>query len=57
MHSFVGLNLQIVVSNHVGIMQCELLKRTQTENFSRPSMWEGLSKRLLPVLALEDTSC
>lgn len=57
MHIFVGLNLQIVVSSHVGIMQCDLLKRIQTGNFSRLSMWEGLSERLLPVLTLEDTSC
>lgn len=55
MHTFVGLNLQIVVSRHVGIMQCKLLKRTQTGKFSRLSMWEGLSKRLLPVSTLEDT--
>lgn len=57
MHIFVGLNLQIVVASRVGIMQCKLLKRTQTEKFSRLSMWEGLSERLLPVLTLEDTSC
>lgn len=30
-HSFVGFNLQIVVASHMGIMQCKLLKRTQTE--------------------------
>ena len=52
---FVGLNLQTVMSGHVGIMQCKLLKRTQTVKFSRLSMWEGLSERLLPVLTLEDT--
>lgn len=57
MHIFVGLNLQIVVSSHVGIMQCKLLKRTQTGNFSRLSVWEGLSERLLPVSTLGDTSC
>lgn len=57
MHTFVGLNLQIVVAIHVGIMQCKRLKRTQTGKFSRLSMWEGLSERLLPVLTLEDTSC
>ena len=57
MHTFVGLNLQIVVASHMGIMQCKLLKRTQTGKFSRLSMWEGLSERLLPVVTLEDTSC
>lgn len=57
MHTFVGLNLQIVVAGREGIMQCKLLQRTQTGKFSRPSLWEGLSERLLPVLTLEDTSC
>lgn len=56
-HIFVGLNLQIVMSCHVGIIQHKLLKRTQTVKFSRLSMWEGLSERLLPVLTLEDTTC
>lgn len=56
MHIFVGLNLQIVMSGHVGIMQRKLLKRTQTVKFSRLSMWEGLCERLLPVLTLEDTT-
>lgn len=57
MHTFVRLNLQIVVSGHMGIMQGKLLKRTQAWTFSRLSMWEGLSERLLPVLTLENTSC
>lgn len=56
-HTFVELNLQIVVAGHMGIMQCKLLKRTQTGKFSRLSVWEGLSESLLPVLTLEDTSC
>lgn len=57
MHIFVGLNLQIVMSSHVGIIQHKLLKRTQIVKFSRLSMWEGLSECLLPVLTLEDTTC
>lgn len=56
-HIFVGLNLQIVMCSHVGIVQRKLLKRAQTGKFSRLSMWEGLSERLLPVSALEDTTC
>lgn len=31
MHTFVGLNLQIVVASHMGIMQWKLLKRTNRE--------------------------
>lgn len=54
MHTFVGPNLQIVVVNHVGIMQRECFNRTQ---LWRPSVWEGLSERLLPVSAREDASC
>lgn len=57
MHTFVWLNLQIVVAVHVGIMQRKLFKRTQTGKFSRLSMWEGLSELRLPVLSLEDSSC
>lgn len=54
MHTFVGPNLQIVVADHVGIMQRERFDRTQ---LCRPSVWEGLSERLLPVSAREDASC
>lgn len=31
MQIFVGLNLQIVVASHVGILQCKLLKNTNSE--------------------------
>lgn len=54
MHTFVGPNLEIVVVNHVGIMQRE---RFHTTRPRRPSVWEGLSRRLLPVSAREDASC
>lgn len=54
MHTFVGLNLEIVLVNHVGIMQRE---RFHTTRPRRPSVWEGLSRRLLPVSAREDAAC
>lgn len=43
----VRFNLQIVLHGHMGIMQCKLLNTIQTGEFSRPSMWEGLSECLL----------
>lgn len=54
MHTFVGPNLEIVGANHVGIVQRE---RFHTTWARRPSVWEGLSRRLLPVSAREDASC
>lgn len=42
MHSFVGLNLQIVVSSHVGIMQCKLPQKNTNREFLKTEYVGGL---------------
>ena len=57
MHTIVGLNLQIVVAGHVGIMQCKTPQKKTNREILKTEYVGGLIRASAASLTPEDTSC